>query len=117
MCVGVGGGGGIVASAVIVQINLMQMVGNIAQCCINGGLTDKNEGIPILATFFTATLSTKAWFAWLKPACGHMKNFGLSPFNIQASSVVAAKRLHWLTCIKNRYADYFAKKSGFLFRV
>ena len=36
-------------SAVMVQINLIQVVGNMAQCCINGGLTDKNEGIPILA--------------------------------------------------------------------
>ena len=49
MCVGRWGRRGIVASAVIVQINLMQVVGNIAQCYINGDLTDKNEGIPILA--------------------------------------------------------------------
>ena len=45
MCVG-WGRRGIVATAVI---NLMQVVGNIVQCCINGGLTDKNERIPILA--------------------------------------------------------------------
>ena len=48
-----------------------------------------------VSCIFMATLSTKAcraFFAWLKPACGHMKILGLSPFNIQANSVVAAKK-------------------------
>ena len=68
---------------------------------------------------FTATLSMKACrasFAWLKPACGHMKNLGLSPFNIQVNSVVAAKKASLVDMYiyaKNRYADYFVKKSGF----